>query len=178
MRRAGLAGVRSDAAGTVFPPSTKINHAARAVKALAPPKRLYNFPTPALCCQLAPNQRAACGPPPGLRRPARKGLAQLPDPKPGKNMPAVSQCDHFAGSQRRDGMRLRCVAAPARREPRCLGGAQDFRHAAGLVESASRSRIGCASTMARLPRGGIRERRRDKLTIERQHFLCPSKAAQ
>jgi hypothetical protein len=67
MRRAGLAGVRPDAAGTVFPPSTKINLAARAVKARAPSKRLYNFPMPALCCQLAPNQHAACGPNPGLR---------------------------------------------------------------------------------------------------------------
>jgi hypothetical protein len=67
MRRAGLAGVRPDAVGNVFPPSTKINHAARAVKALAPSQRLYDFPMPALCCELAPNQRPASGPNPGLR---------------------------------------------------------------------------------------------------------------
>jgi hypothetical protein len=67
MLRAGLAGVRPDAAAAVFPPSMKINHAAPIVKALAPPKRLYNFTMPALCCQLAPNQRAAGGPTPGLR---------------------------------------------------------------------------------------------------------------
>jgi hypothetical protein len=67
MCRAGLPGVRPDAVGTVFPPSTKIDHVARAVKVLAPSKRLYNFPLPTLCCQLAPNQRPACGPNPGLR---------------------------------------------------------------------------------------------------------------
>ena len=75
MRRAGLAGVRPDAAAAVFPPSTKINHAAPIVKALAPPKRLYNFTMPALCCQLAPNQRAACGPTPGLRNRWAKSAA-------------------------------------------------------------------------------------------------------
>jgi hypothetical protein len=67
MRQAGLAGVRPDTSGAVFPPSTKINHTTRAVKALVRSKRLYNFPTPALCRQLAPNQRAACGSPLGLR---------------------------------------------------------------------------------------------------------------
>jgi len=67
MCRAGLAGVRPDTSGNLFSPSTKINHAARAVKALSPPKRLYNFQMIALCCQLALNQRAGCGPNPDLR---------------------------------------------------------------------------------------------------------------
>jgi hypothetical protein len=73
MRRAGLAGVRPDTSGALFPPSMKINHTTCAAKALAPSKRLYNFPNPALCCQLAPNQRTACQPALGW------GIAAAPD---------------------------------------------------------------------------------------------------
>ena len=45
------------------------------------------------------------------------------------------QCGHFAGSQRHADTRLRCVSAPARKEPHCFGRARDFRRSSSHAQA-------------------------------------------